>query len=102
MRLPWDFLMDPEWKEFAHTTRLAARAVRALAPNLCLVLGGLSPVDPEFVTLLRRQKALEDLDVVAVHTSGREAQSWASAAEGPGRASNSRRTACRSTDASPL
>ncbi len=63
----WDFHMDPEWREFACMTRLAARAIRALAPNLRLVLGGLSPIDPEFVRLLGRQGVLDELDVVAVH-----------------------------------
>jgi beta-xylosidase len=63
----WDFQMDPEWKAFARMTRLAARAVRAIAPDLRLVLGGMSPIDPHFVTLLQRQHALDDLDVVAVH-----------------------------------
>jgi beta-xylosidase len=63
----WDFQMDPEWREFAAMIRMAARAIRAIAPDLRLVLGGLSPIDPHFVTRLDRQGALEYLDVVAVH-----------------------------------
>src|SRR5205823_2409001 len=63
----WDFQMDPEWREFAGMIRMAARAIRGIAPELRLVLGGLSPVDPQFVRLLERQGALDDLDVVAVH-----------------------------------
>jgi beta-xylosidase len=63
----WDFQMDPEWREFAGMIRMAARAIRGIAPDLRLVLGGLSPIDPQFVSLLERQGALDDLDVVAVH-----------------------------------
>src|SRR5438034_11095893 len=63
----WDFQMDPEWREFVGMIGMAARAIRAMAPDLRLVLGGLSPIDPQFVSLRERQGALEDLDGVAVH-----------------------------------
>jgi beta-xylosidase len=63
----WDFQMDPEWREFAGMIRGAARAIRGIAPDLRIVLGGLSPIDPHFIRLLERQGALDDLDVVAVH-----------------------------------
>ncbi len=63
----WDFYLDPDWAEFAHMTRLAAEGVRALAPDLRLVLGGMSPIDPGFVTLLARQGLLRCLDVIALH-----------------------------------
>ena len=63
----WDFYMDPGWVEFATMTRLAARAVKTLAPDLRLVLGGMSPIDAEFVRTLDRQNALDDLDTLAVH-----------------------------------
>ena len=43
------------------------RRVRELAPELSLVLGGISPIDPTFITLLGRQGALDCLDAVAVH-----------------------------------
>ncbi len=63
----WDFEMDPDWSEFVTMTRLGAEAVRALAPGLPLVLGGMSPIDPEFVRLLKRQGLLDCLDILAVH-----------------------------------
>ena len=63
----WDFHMDPGWKEFAYMTQIAAQAVRELAPNLHLVLGGMSPIDPAFLELLQRQGLLDHLDAVAVH-----------------------------------
>ncbi len=63
----WDFEMDPEWKEYAHMTRLAAQAVRAEKPNLTLVLGGISPIDPNFIHLMQTHGTLDCLDAVAVH-----------------------------------
>jgi beta-xylosidase len=63
----WDFLMDPEWKEFAEMTRRAARAIRRIQPRLPLVLGGISPIDPKFIRLLSDHGLLSELDVVAVH-----------------------------------
>ena len=63
----WDFGIDAGWTEFAQMVGGAAQAVRALAPHLRLVLGGMSPIDPEFLILLERQGLLEHLDTVAVH-----------------------------------
>jgi len=63
----WDFQMDPEWRGVAGMIRMGARAIRGIGPELPLVLGGLSPIDPDFVRLLERQGVLDDLDVVAVH-----------------------------------
>jgi beta-xylosidase len=63
----WDFTIDPGWREFSRMIILAAEAVRAVRPDLPLVLGGISPIDPGFVTLLAEQGVLERLDAVAVH-----------------------------------
>ncbi len=63
----WDFELDPGWKDFSAMTRMAARRVRELAPDLTLVLGGISPIDPAFVSLLASQGVLDCLDAVAVH-----------------------------------
>lgn len=63
----WDFQMDPEWREFARMTQLATGAVRQIAPQVRLVLGGISPIDPAFINLLQWHGALEHVDVVAVH-----------------------------------
>ncbi|MEK8090277.1 hypothetical protein [Thermithiobacillus plumbiphilus] len=63
----WDFEMDPEWREFAHMTTLAAQAVRDEAPHLTRVLGGISPIDERFINLLQGHGVLDHLDVVAVH-----------------------------------
>ena len=63
----WDFLMDPEWLEYSHMTKLAARRVRAMCPELCLVLGGISPIDPAFLRRMKDHGVLDVMDAVAVH-----------------------------------
>src|SRR3569832_205416 len=63
----WDFKIDPEWRDYTEMTRLAAERVRTLAPTLRRVLGGISPIDPNFISLLRGYGLLKCVDVVAVH-----------------------------------
>src|SRR5919202_726718 len=63
----WDFQMDPEWREFSRMTVLAAERIRALRPDLRIVLGGISPIDPGFISLIGRHGVLDHVDVVAVH-----------------------------------
>ena len=63
----WDFHMDPDWREYASMTAIAAEAVRRIRPQLKLVLGGMSPIDPAFITMLKGYGLLKRLDAVAVH-----------------------------------
>ena len=63
----WDFEIDPDWSQFARMTALAAQAVGETRPELHRVLGGLSPIDPTFVSLLDRHGLLHHLDVLALH-----------------------------------
>ena len=63
----WDIFADPEWKEYARMTSLAATRVRELCPELTLVLGGMSPIDPSFLNLLASHGVLDQMNVVAVH-----------------------------------
>jgi len=63
----WDFHVDPDWKIFARMIVLAAQAVRKINPELAIVLGGLSPIDPNFVKLLGNYGVLDAVDVVALH-----------------------------------
>jgi beta-xylosidase len=63
----WDFHVDPDWKIFARMIVLAAQAVRKINPELAIVLGGLSPIDPNFVKLLGSYGVLDAVDVVALH-----------------------------------
>ncbi|HET9960175.1 MAG TPA: glycosyl hydrolase [Polyangiaceae bacterium] len=63
----WDFEQDKDWSCFAKMIKHAAQAVRAENPNLKIVLGGISPIDPEFLRNMERQGVLDAVDVVAVH-----------------------------------
>jgi len=63
----WDFNIDPDWKLFSEMTIAAARAIRAINPDLKIVLGGMSPVDPNFVQLLAGYGVMDQIDVVALH-----------------------------------
>lgn len=63
----WDFKIDPEWKAFAQMAKAAARAIRKVNPGLTIALGGISPIDPNFIQLLGSHGVLEEVDVVAVH-----------------------------------
>jgi beta-xylosidase len=63
----WDFTIDPDWKMFSTMVREAAEAVAAERPSLTRVMGGISPIDPNFIRTLQNHDALERIDAVAVH-----------------------------------
>ncbi len=63
----WDFEIDPEWRLYAEMVKLAADAVAAENPRVKRVLGGISPIDPNFIRNMQGQGVLDHLDVVAVH-----------------------------------
>jgi beta-xylosidase len=63
----WAFEIDPDWRKFGHMIKLAARAVQEVNPQVLRVLGGMSPIDPMFVSNLAGQGVLDELDAVAVH-----------------------------------
>jgi beta-xylosidase len=63
----WDLELDPDWVRFASMTRLACEAIAAEAPGLPRVLGGISPIDPLFIANLAGKRALDGLDIIAVH-----------------------------------
>jgi beta-xylosidase len=63
----WDFEIDPEWRTFAALVRTASEAIAAERPSLPRVLGGMSPIDPNFVRTLDGAGVLDAVDVVAVH-----------------------------------
>lgn len=63
----WDFHIDPNWTQFAQMVRQAAAAIRAERPSLLQVLGGISPIDPEFVRNMDHQGVIDAVDIVAVH-----------------------------------
>ncbi|MFP4163289.1 MAG: beta-xylosidase [Chitinispirillaceae bacterium] len=63
----WDFTIDPQWKEYSTMTSVAADAIKEVNPKLPLILGGISPIDPNFISLLKSYDLLDHLDAVAVH-----------------------------------
>jgi beta-xylosidase len=63
----WIFETDPDWNIYAEMVKVAAKAAKAEKPDITRVLGGISPIDPQFITRLKNYGALEDLNAVAVH-----------------------------------
>ncbi|HLK52609.1 MAG TPA: beta-xylosidase [Candidatus Angelobacter sp.] len=63
----WDFKLDPDWKMFANMIIAASKAIRKENPELPIVLGGISPIDPNFIELLGSYGVLDAVDVVSVH-----------------------------------
>lgn len=63
----WDFEIDKDWSAYAKMVTQAAQAIKAENPKLTRVLGGISPIDPAFITRMHDFGALDELDVVAVH-----------------------------------
>ncbi len=63
----WDFLLDPGWSIFADLVRSSTATIRRLRPDLPIVLGGMSPIDPVFLRRLDERGALDEVDVLAVH-----------------------------------
>jgi beta-xylosidase len=63
----WDFELDSGWTRFAELVKLASIAIQAENPKLTKTLGGISPIDPAFITLMKEQGALQTVEAVAVH-----------------------------------
>ena len=63
----WDFHLDPDWKLFSRMVIEAAETIRGINPGLKIVLGGMSPVDPDFASLLGSYGVLDRMDVIAIH-----------------------------------
>ncbi|HEX2037367.1 MAG TPA: beta-xylosidase [Chloroflexota bacterium] len=64
----WDYTIDPQWAIYSLMCRWAAEAIRQEDRDLQVVLGGIAPIDPDFVSLVMDHHRLEEvLDVVAIH-----------------------------------
>ena len=63
----WDPEIDPDWSKFAEMCNLAALGIAGESPRLSRVLGGMSPIDPNFVRNLGDRGVLDNIDVIAVH-----------------------------------
>jgi beta-xylosidase len=63
----WNFEIDPGWSIYAQMVNAAADAVKAENPRLRRVLGGISPIDADFIRNMQRQCVLGHVNAVAVH-----------------------------------
>jgi beta-xylosidase len=64
----WDFEhLDPEWRTYSDMVQLAGAAVHAENPALTRVLGGIAPIDANFIVRMQAQGALDAVDAVGVH-----------------------------------
>lgn len=63
----WDPELDPEWVRFGQMVNLAADAIAAANPDVTRVLGGISPIDPGFMTRMKEYGVLDRINAVAVH-----------------------------------
>jgi beta-xylosidase len=72
----WDFEIDPDWGLFAEMVKLAAGAVRAEAPQMLRVLGGISPIDPNFMANMAGKGVLDHVEAVAVHGFPLDWNNW--------------------------
>ena len=63
----WDFELDPTWSVFCDLVKTSSAAIAAERPGLPRVMGGISPIDANFISNLGAQGALDGVDVVAVH-----------------------------------
>ena len=73
----WDFEVDPGWEKFATMVKLASAAVRTENQGLTQVLGGISPIDPEFIRNMEAKDVLSFIDVVALHGFPLDWNNWA-------------------------
>ena len=63
----WDRSQDPDWSLFVDMVCQAGERLARVAPGLPRVLGGISPIDPYFISNLFAQGIGSAVDVVAVH-----------------------------------
>src|SRR5690554_4940099 len=63
----WDPEIDPDWSRFAEMAILAADAIADANPDITKVLGGISPIDPAFMSRMKNFGVLDHVDAVAVH-----------------------------------
>jgi beta-xylosidase len=63
----WNFEVDQNWAIFSRMVDTAAQAVKAENSRVHRALGGISPIDPGFLTNIQQQGALAQMDIVAVH-----------------------------------
>jgi beta-xylosidase len=73
----WDPEIDPDWSLFAEMAIAAGKAVQDANPALPRVLGGISPIDPNFIANMTGKCVLDHVDAVAVHGFPLDWNLWA-------------------------
>ncbi len=63
----WNFKLDPTWERFADMVKRASAAIRAVNPDLPIVLGGVSSCDIDFLRNMAAQGVMPYVDAVGVH-----------------------------------
>src|SRR4051812_2254812 len=64
----WNFdEIDKDWLIYSDLVKTSAQAIHAERPGLTRVLGGMSPIDPGFLTNMRDKGVLDHVDAVAIH-----------------------------------
>jgi beta-xylosidase len=64
----WNFdEVDRDWTIYADMVKAASSAIAAERPQLTKVLGGISPIDPSFLSNMKHKGVLDAVDAVAVH-----------------------------------
>lgn len=63
----WDPELDLDWSRFANMAILAADRIAAENPAITKVLGGISPIDADFMALMKQYGVLDHVDAVGVH-----------------------------------
>jgi beta-xylosidase len=73
----WDFELDPEWRIFSEMVKTASAAIESECSDVVRVLGGMSPIDPNFLINLNDQGVLASVDAVAIHGFPLDWNHWA-------------------------
>ncbi len=63
--IEWDWTVDPEWAIFA--TMIGSASAVAHEHGVRTVLGGMSPMDPNWLHLMFNRGAMNDIDVLGIH-----------------------------------
>jgi len=63
----WDFEIDPHWHLFGDLVKLSNQAITSENSEVLKVLGGISPIDVNFMLNMKNQGALGQMDAVAIH-----------------------------------
>jgi len=63
----WNFRLDPDWRRYAEMVKLGSQAIRAISPELPIILGGVSSCDCDFLRNMASLGLMDHVDAVGVH-----------------------------------